>query len=150
MWRLKAIAIGARHMSVEFDKWLGGIGVNVPDILQNVESDGIGSGVLRAGGAAFRVFQAASQGVAVAATVGSGAAVAVGVAGLAVGVVAPIAVGYLLEHGEELQQQPDPDEKSLPGGAPPPASGPDGGAPISDQGAAVAPPPTNQGDAGAE
>src|SRR6516165_1125643 len=65
---------------------------------------------------------------------GFGVAGGVIAAGFAVGVLAPIAIGYSMQRSEELQQQTDPDEKSLPGGAPPPSNsygddGADGGAP---------------------
>jgi hypothetical protein len=44
-----------------------------------------------------------------------------GVAGLgfAIGLLGPFAVGYSIEHSEELQRQPDPDVVSPPGGAAP-------------------------------
>ncbi len=66
----------------------------------------------------------------VAAGAGLGAAgVGVAAAGFGVGLVGPFAVGYAVEHSEELNQQADPDEVSPPGGAPPQSeAGADGGA----------------------
>jgi hypothetical protein len=154
-------------MSDENDSWLEGIGVDVAGVLQTAESSfgdinavadvsaadlaapgsdeegGIGEGIMRAGGTAVRIAQTVGQFGVVAGAVGGGAAAAVTAAGVAAGVIVPIAVGYLLEHGEELQQQPDPDDQRLPGGAPPAQSGGDG---PSDGGAL---PPVDPGDAGA-
>ena len=129
-------------MADEHDSWLEGIGVDVGSVLQTAQQavgdinavadvsvapsqggqddqGGTFDGVVKAAKTGVRVFQAVNQGRKVAGAVGSGAAVAVGAAGFAAGVLLPAAVGYLLDHGEELQQQPDPDEQSLPGGAPP-------------------------------
>jgi hypothetical protein len=53
--------------------------------------------------------------VGTAASAAGGAAIA---GGLAVGALGPVAVGYALAHSEDVAQRSDPDEVSLPGGAP--------------------------------
>jgi hypothetical protein len=59
--------------------------------------------------------------------------VGVGLAAGAVGVAGVVAAGYVVEHSEEVNQRPDPDEISLPGGAPPQTDvSPDAGAPAQD------------------
>jgi hypothetical protein len=69
---------------------------------------------------------AASAATTVAGGVGLAGAVMVGGAAFVVGAAAPFVIGYALQRGEELDQQADPDEQSLPGGVPPDLS-PDGG-----------------------
>ena len=63
---------------------------------------------------------------------GVAATVAIPVAAAAAGVALAVGVGYLISHGEELQNQPDPEEQHPPGGLPDGTGtddNPDGGAP---------------------
>jgi hypothetical protein len=72
----------------------------------------------------------------------SGAVVAgVAVGGVVVGFAGTLAVGYAIDHAEELNQAPDPELQSLPGGAPLPA-GPDLDAGAAPQSPASFPPST--------
>ena len=151
-------------MAEAHDTWLEGIGVDVDSVLETAQnavggvdavadistapSQGgedesvvtVGGGV-KVVGTGIKVAQTVGRFTAVAGAVGTGAAVGVGAVGFGVGVLAPAAIGFLLDRGEELQQQTDPDERSLPGGVPPPQSNPGGDGP-SDGGA---PPPAEPG-----
>jgi hypothetical protein len=123
-------------MSEDGDSWLkSAFGLDVEQVLPQLGGEALAyAGATPAGAALFEQIVAGSAtALSEAAPVVAGGTAVGGVAagaaiagGVVIGVAAPLVVGYLFEHGEELDRQTDPDERSLPGGAPPDVS-PDGG-----------------------
>ena len=123
-------------MSEDGDSWLkSAFGLDVAQIAPQLGDDALAyAGAAPAGAALFEQIVTASgaalsesaPALAGGAAVGGVVGVAVVATGVVVGAAAPIVVGYVVGHAEELDQQSDPDERQLPGGVPPDLS-PDGG-----------------------
>ena len=123
-------------MSEDGDSWLkSAFGLDIEQVVPQLPGDVLAyAGPGPAGAALFEQIMAGSAtALSEAAPVVAGGTAVGGVAagaaiagGVVIGVAAPLVVGYLFEHGKELDEQGDPEERSLPGGVPPDLS-PDGG-----------------------
>jgi hypothetical protein len=123
-------------MSEDGDSWLkSAFGLDIEQVMPQLGGEVLAyAGPAPAGAALFEQIVAGSAtALSEAAPVVAGGTAVGGVAagaaiagGVVIGVAAPLVVGYLVEHGKELDEQGDVDERQLPGGLAPDLS-PDGG-----------------------